>query len=272
MFFDFSDTILSMSEFLFDTNLHTHTWRCGHASGTEREYIENAISEGFKTLGFSDHTPQFFPGDYYSVNVRMRPSQMDDYVQTLLDLKREYASDIDIHLGLEVEYFPKIWDKLMNFLDQYPLEYFILGQHFTYNECDGDYCGAATSDFSIMQTYVSQTLEAMSSGRFNYLAHPDLIHFKYSDAESFGLYKAEMTRLCEGIKAMDLPIEINMLGVWQGRWYPNMDFWKIAGEVGVKTVIGSDAHRPDKIGCAENMPVVKDMVEKFSLNLVRPEV
>ena len=37
-------------------NYHTHTPRCGHAIGSERQYIERAIEEGFKVLGFSDHT------------------------------------------------------------------------------------------------------------------------------------------------------------------------------------------------------------------------
>ena len=38
-------------------NYHTHTYRCQHAGGTEREYIEKAIEVGIKKLGFSDHVP-----------------------------------------------------------------------------------------------------------------------------------------------------------------------------------------------------------------------
>ena len=49
----------------FTESLHTHTFRCGHASGTEREYIENAIAAGFDTLGFSDHAPYVFRDGYY---------------------------------------------------------------------------------------------------------------------------------------------------------------------------------------------------------------
>ena len=45
-------------------NYHTHTWRCRHADGTEREYVETAIEAGLKILGFSDHTPQVYPGGY----------------------------------------------------------------------------------------------------------------------------------------------------------------------------------------------------------------
>lgn len=39
------------------TNYHTHTTRCGHAEGTEEEYILTALRCGFKVLGFSDHAP-----------------------------------------------------------------------------------------------------------------------------------------------------------------------------------------------------------------------
>ena len=34
-------------------NYHTHTFRNHHTVGTEREYIESAIKNGFQTLGFS---------------------------------------------------------------------------------------------------------------------------------------------------------------------------------------------------------------------------
>ena len=56
-------------------NYHTHTIRCNHAKGTEREYIEQAIKEGFKILGFSDHVPQPYPEDFYSW-LRMRMSEL----------------------------------------------------------------------------------------------------------------------------------------------------------------------------------------------------
>ena len=72
-------------------NYHTHTWRCRHADGTEREYVETAIEAGFKILGFSDHTPQVYPGGYVCP-VKMLPEELEGYVDTVLDLKREYRS------------------------------------------------------------------------------------------------------------------------------------------------------------------------------------
>ena len=72
-------------------HLHAHTWRCHHATGTEREYVEEAIKKGLKRFGFSDHSPYVFEGDYYST-FRMRPDQLEDYVKTVLDLNTKTTS------------------------------------------------------------------------------------------------------------------------------------------------------------------------------------
>ena len=96
-------------------NYHTHTWRCGHASGTEEEYVLNAIGRGLKILGFSDHTPYCFPDGYYS-NFRMKPEQLEDYTRTVLDLRSRYADRIDIHLGVEAEYYPAFFPDTLTML------------------------------------------------------------------------------------------------------------------------------------------------------------
>ena len=37
------------------TDYHTHTFRCGHAVGTMREYIEAAMARGIDEIGLSDN-------------------------------------------------------------------------------------------------------------------------------------------------------------------------------------------------------------------------
>ena len=51
-------------------NYHTHTTRCQHAFGEDREYVEEAIRAGLRILGFSDHCPWIYKSDYVS-NIRM---------------------------------------------------------------------------------------------------------------------------------------------------------------------------------------------------------
>ena len=85
-------------------NLHTHTYRCNHADGEDREYIECAIKSGIKVLGISDHCPQFFPNtDYYS-HFRMKPELAKEYVDSFRSLAKEYENDIKILIGFETEY------------------------------------------------------------------------------------------------------------------------------------------------------------------------
>ena len=70
-------------------NFHSHTVRCQHAVGEEREYVEEAIKEGFEVIGFSDHSPYLFKNGYVS-RIRMTMSQLEDYVKTIEALKKEY--------------------------------------------------------------------------------------------------------------------------------------------------------------------------------------
>lgn len=130
-------------------NYHSHTTRCRHAEGTEREYIERALQGGLKILGFSDHTPYLFPGDYYS-NFRMFPDQLPDYVETLEKLRREYKDRIELHIGLEVEFYPHLFGKLMDYLKGFPIEYILLGQHFLGDEQGEPASAHRTSDPQIL--------------------------------------------------------------------------------------------------------------------------
>ena len=70
-------------------NYHTHTARCHHAGGTEEEYVQCAIQSGLKILGFSDHTPYWFAGEYYS-HMRMYRHQLEEYVQVVRALQEKY--------------------------------------------------------------------------------------------------------------------------------------------------------------------------------------
>lgn len=244
-------------------NYHTHTWRCGHAYGTEKEYVENAIAGGLKILGFSDHTPMPYADGYVS-NVKMRMDQLEDYVDTVLNLKKEYARDIEIHLGLEVEYYPRYFEELLRITGQYPIEYFLLAQHCLGNETDDFFCGRPTDDAGRLAGYRRQSEEALKTGCFVYFAHPDILNFTGDAA----VYEEQMRKLCLFVKERDIPLEINFLGIRDKRHYPNPKFWEIAGEVGNKVIFGADAHRPGEVWNPEAVSAAEEMVKKYRLQLV----
>ena len=244
-------------------NYHTHTWRCKHASGTEREYVEKAIEGGLQVLGFSDHTPYPFPDGFCS-GFRMELDKLDGYVDTILSLKKEYQDDIEICLGLEAEYYPAYFDALLEFLDHYPIEYLLLGQHFIGNERGEPYSGSHTLSTAVLRRYADQVCEAMRTGKFLYLAHPDLINY----IGRKDVYRAEMRKVIETANELSIPLEINFLGLQDGRNYPNPEFWKLAGEIGCTCIAGCDAHRPQDVCQPETMGRVVKAAENRGLDLI----
>ena len=247
-----------------NVNYHTHTARCGHAAGTEREYVEAAIASGLKKLGFADHTPYPMPADY-SQGIRMSMHELEDYVNIVLALRDEYRSDIEIHLGLEVEYFPAYFEKLREAISDYPIEYFLHAQHFLGNSAPGEfYCGSSTEDPAKLIAYCDQVTSAIDTGCFTYLAHPDLINFTGDDS----LYDAQLRRVCRRAKEAALPLEINFLGINEGRHYPNERFWKIAGEEGCNVIYGVDAHAPQHFQFENNLSKAQEIVKKYDLHLL----
>lgn len=221
------------------TNYHTHTHRCNHAEAGERRYVEAALKEGFRILGFADHVPQPFRTDFHS-GMRMHPSETADYVATLAALKQEYRGELDIHIGFEAEYFPALFDDLLNHLEPYAYEYLILGQHFLDNEEGGTYVAVPTDSEAVLSRFVSQCAEALYTGAFSCFAHPDIVRYVGDEK----VYRAHMRTLCREAKACGVPLELNLLGLGTHRHYPNRIFWEEAAVVGNKVILGWDAHAP----------------------------
>jgi hypothetical protein len=78
-------------------------------------------------------------------------------------------------------------------------------------------------------------------------------------------YRAEMKRLCLAAKKMNLPLELNCVGVKQNRCYPNEKFWRIVGDVGNKVIIGVDAHYPEAFLEKETVRRCEEISRKFEL-------
>ena len=227
-------------------NYHTHTHRCTHAIGREEDYVQEALKAGIRILGWADHTPYLFPDGYYS-HFRMRPIQLPGYIKTIQELQERYAGQIEMPIGLETEYYPKHFGRLLEFLREHPIDYLILGQHFIGNEYDAPYSGLVTQDKAVVRQYCSQSMEAMNTGVFTYFAHPDLIHY----AGDWKFYQEAVRPMCAEAKSCGMPLEINLLGIREGRLYPNRYFWEVAAEEGCQVVLGCDAHTPQSMNAPE---------------------
>lgn len=256
-------------------NYHTHTKRCGHASGEDEEYVLAAIQAGIRVLGFSDHI--FYPNfmnDSFD-HVRGDYIEMEDYCHSFLELKKKYQSQIELHLGFEAEYYPDYYDYYQTLLKSKKVEYLILGQHFiringvthTFLKHDHDVDG--------MKKYANALIAGMKTGFYSYVAHPDLFLAGYA---SFDEHAREIShQICSVAKELQLPLEINLAGVRKGfhayatgeqRFlYPHRAFWEIAAEHGCKVVIGIDAHQPSDFAQKE-LFLALELIEDLKLQVV----
>lgn len=254
-----------MNNQVIKANYHTHTKRCGHACGEDREYVEAAIEAGLEILGFSDHTPYPTNSDFHS-GMRISLSQAEGYFSSITALKKEYEKDIQIYVGVEAEYFPEHFEKLLDFMKDYPLDYMILGEHFVPDEEHGIYMGAPFTQKEFLDAYVENVIAAICSKKFLYVAHPDLPNYVGTDEEE-ALSEA-MLKICRAAKENNVPIEINMLGHTRSIQYPSERMLCAAEKCKNDMVIGMDIHNPKHFFNEEAVKECVAMAKRHGLNVL----
>lgn len=225
-------------------NYHTHTFRCHHAEGRDEEFVLNAIKAGYEEIGFSDHGA--WPYKDFVSSIRMTEDEIEGYVKSIRTLQEKYKDKIRIRLGFESEYFENHIAWLRETVRKYGFDYIILGQHYSHYEIGGFYTGGSTTKAEI-ESYRDDLLAAMDTGLYSYVAHPDLFLKEYGD---FDEDAERVTReIIKKAIETDTPLEYNLLGLSRSKeagraGYPYPDFWRVAGEMGAKAVVGIDAHFP----------------------------
>ncbi|MBE6773079.1 MAG: histidinol-phosphatase HisJ family protein [Ruminococcaceae bacterium] len=226
-------------------NYHTHTALCHHAVGTNEEYVLAAIKAGFDEIGFADHSPWDFK-DYVS-NMRMAKEDLPAYCESIKALREKYKDKISIKLGLECEYFPKYLPWLKDMIAEHGIDFLILGHHFSVDEPISSYNGNLCAPHQLYD-YRDDILEAMDTGLFSYVAHPDIF------MRGYPVFDNHCRKITEDIIlksiATGVPLEYNLLGyshsINDGKeGYPYPDFWKMIGEMKPPVTMGIDAHYPE---------------------------
>ncbi len=251
-------------------NYHTHTIRCGHASGTDEEIIQAAINAGFETLGFSEHICSS-NGEF--TFLRMEKSSFDEYLDTMIALKEKYSHEIDIKVGFEVEYCTDEIPFYKKVLNDPRVEYFIFGPHNNYT-LEKESMVTYETDTNKINDYCKNVIEGMESGMYKYVAHPDLYMKKYDFFDE--TCKMAAYAICNRSKQLNIPLEINLEGIKVGllpydsgkmfRYrYPVEAFWEIAGIVGCPVIVGVDSHSVDAYSYHESFEYAHLLIKKYNL-------
>ena len=258
---------------MIDYCYHTHTARCGHATGTEEEYIQSAIKNGLKVIGFTDHV--FLPG-IDQPGMRGSYQELDDYISTINKLKEKYKDQIEIHLGFECEYGKRFEEYYQSLLKEKGIEYLILGQHLFFNN-DGTlkWLFSYENPDEALERYVDQIIEGLKTGLFTYVAHPDLFIRYYSEITPF--VDNQIRKLCRACAEYDAPLEINLGGLRFKQYlregkinYASEEFFKIASEYPIKVIVGVDAHDPNDFNDGvSDYDFAENLIKKYHLNHIK---
>lgn len=248
-------------------NYHTHTYRCGHASGEDEEYVLAAIQSGIEVLGFSDHAAYRLPDARY----RMNYEKVEDYISSIRHLKEKYKDQITIYLGMEVEYYPSEWDTLTYYRNE--LDYLILGQHRLSIEGLWSHAFQTKED---LQNYVELIRQACKRGLCDYICHPDLCFYSYHGIDDVAIEIAE--QLAQISLEYQMPLELNCgAGVLHEKQlfsdglrhrYPIRQVFEVFEKHQCPIIIGLDAHTPERLVTEEYLNRSLEIVEGLNLNYV----
>ena len=116
------------------------------------------------------------------------------------------------------------------------------------------YVGTIELTPEILMIYADFVVEAIKSGYFSYLAHPDLFGMTY---KNWDVHAEEASkRILKAAEEMNMPIEINVNGMRKNKipynngeryQYPIKEFWELSKEYNVKRIVGIDAHNPEEM-------------------------
>lgn len=245
-------------------NYHTHTHRCGHAFGTEEEYIVRAIENGIKFMGFSDHIPLRFL-DGVESDFRVPVSEGKIYCEEIKMLREKFKDKIEISVGFEMEYYPEYFDETLKNAIDYGAEYLILGQHYVRPEnTNTNHTIVETNSVEDLKNYVASIISAINKKVYSYIAHPDMLNF----TGDLRVYQKEMRKLCVASRELNVPLEINFQGIRLNRNYPNDAFWQVVGEEKSPVTFGKDAHDVASAFDETSLDKAKKIVKKYNLNYI----
>ena len=228
---------------LYDS--HMHTPLCKHASGEPEEYAEQGLKAGLRGIIFTCHCPM--PNGFWPT-VRMDETEFDTYVAMVNRATEAYRGKLDVWLGLESEYYPG-HEKYIEELHKRADFHFIIGSvHWQSKEYLNKFENGTIEGFR--RTYFNHLADSAESGLYDCLGHPDLVKNYHPDSWCFPILKEHVSRCLDRIAATGVAMEINTSGLNKSyhEMNPGNEFLGMMSERGIPLVIGSDAHRPGRVG------------------------
>jgi histidinol-phosphatase (PHP family) len=245
------------------TNFHNHSDYCDGVETLE-SHIQAAVNQNVKVLGFSSHAPLPFATPW-----AMPKDKLAKYRKDFDFLRQKYQSLIELYLGLEIDFIPKIISPTDDFIKELNLDYTIGSIHFV-----DQYENAQFWEIDNTTQVFKAGLEAIFAGNIkkaikryyelmrkmlkkstpDILGHLDKIKIHNKNqaffAETEKWYKKEVRETLETIAKVGCVLEVNTAGIYKKALKePYPSYWILAEalELNIPIMLNSDAHTPAKI-------------------------
>jgi histidinol-phosphatase (PHP family) len=232
-------------------DLHVHTARCGHASGTIADYVEAARLAGISTIAFTDHLP--LP-DGYPTEYAMDWPQLPQYVRDVCDARdaARASGGPEVLLGIEADWIPGFELLVSGALRSHEFDVVLGSVHmiggWAFDDPDRREGYDAWTPDALWERFFDDLASAASTGLYDVMAHPDLVKkFRFGpDSDPQAWYEEAASVFAEN----GVAIEVNTAGLRKpcAELYPSMPFLKACRKRGVPATLGSDAHCPAEVG------------------------
>lgn len=242
------------------SNYHSHSLYCDGRAGME-DFVRFAVSSGFTSYGFSSHAPLPFPTAW-----TMEWDRMDDYLAEFRRLKEKYAGRIELYLGLEIDYLNEESHPAIERFRRLPLDYCIGSVHLLYDDegrvVDADLPADKFRQMvdrhfhgdveRVVRLYYERSRRMVELGGFDIVGHADKVHYNAACCRPGILDEPWYDRLvCDcfaEIARRGYQMEINTKAYEElGVFYPDVRYFPLLRELGVRVQVNSDAHYPERI-------------------------
>ncbi len=245
------------------TNFHTH---CNFDDGDAdaEQYVIEALRCDVKTLGFSSHSPLPFHTDW-----TMKPEDLQNYCDTIRSLQKKYASQLEIFLGMEIEYIPGVIGPRSSQFRSARLDYVIGSVHFftgevagkrlTFDNDEEEFLEGLNGIFKgdvrkAVTAYYSSICEMVEKECPDIIGHLDLIKKNNKQdkffSETEGWYKEAVLQTLKTIANSKAIVEVNTGGLTRKRCdalCPSLWILEYILKLDIPITLNSDAHNPAEI-------------------------
>ena len=239
-------------------NYHSH---CNYCDGIEsmENMIKGAIEKGLTHYGITSHGPLPFTAEW-----TMNPQKVNNYLEEFKSLKSKYKDQIQLFIGLELDYFTDInpWETAK--IKREDLDFFVGSVHFLGINHKGERWTVDNTleemETGIRDNFNGDTKEAIKryyqligemaqNLKPDIIAHIDLIqklnqnHYFFTGEEDW--YQQGVIDCLEVIRNTDSIVELNSGGRYRGyteSFYPSPWILREMLHRNIKITVNTDAH------------------------------